>query len=62
LGTPIVTKNGMGAKEMDSISGLIDSMLRKVEVVNNNEYNIDGTFKEQINTKVKDLWGSFGVH
>jgi len=52
----------MGAKEMDSISGLIDSMLRKVEVVNNNEYNIDGTFKEQINTKVKDLWGSFGVH
>ena len=59
LGTPIVTKNGMGAKEMDSISGLIDSVLRKVEVVNDSEYKIDGTFREKMQTKVKDLCGNF---
>ncbi len=47
---------------MDSISGLIDSVLRKVEVVNDNEYTIDGTFKEQIITKVKDLCGRFVIH
>jgi glycine hydroxymethyltransferase len=62
LGTPIVTKNGMGDKEMDSISALIDSVLRKVEVVNDSEYKIDGTFKEQISSKVKDLCGRFVIH
>ena len=62
LGTPIVTKNGMGDKEMDSISALIDSVLRKVEVVNDSEYKIDGKFKEQISSKVKDLCGRFVIH
>jgi glycine/serine hydroxymethyltransferase len=59
LGTPIVTKNGMGVKEMDGISALIASVLRNVEVVSDSEYKIDGTFKGQIRTKVKDLCGRF---
>jgi glycine hydroxymethyltransferase len=61
LGTPIVTKNGMGPKEMDSISALIDSVLRKVEVVNDSEYKIDGTLREQTQAKVKDLCRRFGM-
>ncbi|NIP25431.1 MAG: serine hydroxymethyltransferase [Phycisphaerae bacterium] len=59
LGTPIVTKNGMGADEMDGISALIDSVLRNVEVVSDSEYKIDGALKEQIITKVKDLCSRF---
>ncbi|MHC4694389.1 MAG: serine hydroxymethyltransferase [Planctomycetota bacterium] len=59
LGTPIVTKNGMGVDEMDSISALIDSVLEKVEVVNDSEYKIDGAFKDQVGTKVKDLCSKF---
>ncbi|MBW8040454.1 MAG: serine hydroxymethyltransferase [Planctomycetes bacterium] len=59
LGTPIVTKNGMGAKEMDCISALVDAVLRKVEVVNDNEYKIDESFREQTQGKVKDLCSRF---
>jgi len=61
LGTPIVTRNGMGAKEMDGISALVDAVLRKVEVISDGEYKIDESFKEQISTKVKDLCSKFGM-
>jgi glycine hydroxymethyltransferase len=59
LGTPIVTKNGMGAKEMDSISALVDAVLRKVEVISDGEYKIDGTLREKTQAKVKDLCSRF---
>jgi len=59
LGTPIVTKNGMGPKEMESISALIDAVLRRVEIVSDCEYRIDESFREQIQIKVKDLCSSF---
>ena len=59
IGTPIVTKDGMGSKEMDSISALIDAVLRKVEVISDSEYRIDESFKEKTQTKVKDLCSRF---
>jgi glycine hydroxymethyltransferase len=59
LGTPIVTKNGMGPKEMDGISALIDAVLKKVEVVSESEYKIDGTLREKTQVKVKDLCSRF---
>jgi glycine hydroxymethyltransferase len=59
LGTPIVTKNGMGAKEIDSISALMDAVLKKTELISDGEYKIDESFKEQISTKVKDLCSRF---
>jgi glycine hydroxymethyltransferase len=59
LGTPIVTKNGMGTKEIEGISALIDTVLKGVEVVSDSEYKIDESFKEQISTKVKDLCSRF---
>lgn len=59
LGTPIVTRNGMGAKEIDSISALVDAVLRKTELISDGEYKIDESFKEQISTKVKDLCSRF---
>ncbi|MHC4733617.1 MAG: serine hydroxymethyltransferase, partial [Planctomycetota bacterium] len=61
LGTPIVTKNGMGSKEMDGISALIDAVLKKVEVVSDSEYKMDGTLREQTQAKVKDLCSRFPI-
>jgi len=62
LGTPIVTKNGMGAAEMHSISELIDSVLKGVRVVTNSEYRIDESLSSEIRNKVKQLCGRFPMH
>ena len=59
LGTPIVTKNGMGSKEIESISTLIDTVLRKAEVISDSDYKIGESLREQTQAKVKDLCGRF---
>lgn len=59
LGTPIVTKRGMGVKEMNSISALIDAVLKKVKIVSDNDYRIDESFKEKMKEQVKDLCSKF---
>ena len=61
LGTPIVTKSGMGAAEMHSISELIDAVLKGVRVVTNTEYRIDESLSREIRNKVKQLCGRFPV-
>ena len=61
LGTPIVTKNGMGTEEMEGISVLIDAVLKGVEVVSDSEYRIAESLREQTQAKVKDLCGRFGM-
>jgi len=59
VGTPIVTKCGMGTKEMESISALIDAVLRRAEIISDNEYKIDESFSSEIRDKVKQLCGRF---
>jgi len=59
LGTPIVTKNGMGTAEMDKISELIDAVLRKVKIINDREYEIDESLRNEVRDKVKQLCGKF---
>jgi glycine hydroxymethyltransferase len=59
LGTPIVTRNGMGTEEMGSISELIDAILKKVEIISDSEYRIEESFKEQKREQVKDLCSRF---
>ncbi|MGB2806594.1 MAG: serine hydroxymethyltransferase, partial [Sedimentisphaerales bacterium] len=59
LGTPIVTRNGMGPKEMESISALIDAVLKVVEIVSDGGYGIAESFREKTRTKVKDLCSRF---
>ncbi|MCK4792484.1 MAG: hypothetical protein KAV87_52630, partial [Desulfobacteraceae bacterium] len=61
LGTPIVTKNGMGADEMDRISGLTDAILKRVKIINDTEYKIGKSFKEESRDKVKELCRKFPV-
>jgi glycine hydroxymethyltransferase len=59
LGTPIVTRNGMGAPEMHSISELIDAILKGVKVVTNTEYEIDESLRSEIRNKVRQLCSRF---
>jgi glycine hydroxymethyltransferase len=62
LGTPIVTKNGMGEKEMDEITGMIDAVLKSVEITGESSYKIAGSFREEIQNQVKDLCSRFTMH
>jgi glycine hydroxymethyltransferase len=55
LGTPIVTRNGMGQEEIDNISGLIDEILRKVTIISDKEYRIEETVQKEIKDKVTQL-------
>ncbi len=59
LGTPIVTKNGMGSAEMDSISALIDAVLKPVRVTASSEYEINESLRNEIRDKVRQLCSKF---
>jgi len=61
LGTPIVTKNGMGAAEMDSISALIDAVLKPVRVTTSGEYEINKSLRNDVRDKVKQLCSRFPI-
>jgi glycine hydroxymethyltransferase len=55
LGTPIVTKNGMGPEEIDIVSTLIDTALSKVKILSENKYEIDDSTKNELREKVRQL-------
>jgi glycine hydroxymethyltransferase len=59
LGTPIVTRNGMGGEQMQNIAELIDAVLKHVEIISETEYKIDDSFKEHIRDKVTELCSRF---
>jgi glycine hydroxymethyltransferase len=61
LGTPIITKNGMGVEEMDRICDLFDSILKQVQMKGDIDYSIPEAFREQIATQAKDLTGRFPI-
>jgi len=55
LGTPIVTKMGMGAEEMDGTARMIDAVLKEVKIITSNEYKISESFREEMRNKVREL-------
>jgi glycine hydroxymethyltransferase len=59
LGTPIVTKNRMGAEQMDIISALIDAVLKEVKIIASSQYEIDESFKNELCGRVKQLCCKF---
>jgi glycine hydroxymethyltransferase len=59
LGTPIVTKNGMGTEQMQSIAELIDAVLKRIEIISETEYKIDNSFRGRIRAKVAELCDKF---
>jgi glycine hydroxymethyltransferase len=59
LGTPIVTKNGMGTEQMQSIAELIDAVLKRIEIISETEYKIDNSFRGRIGARVAELCDKF---
>jgi len=59
LGTPIVTRNGMGDEQMDAISALIDTVLGGIETVCDTEYNLDDSLKTSVKDEVARLSQEF---
>jgi glycine hydroxymethyltransferase len=55
LGTPIITKNGMGHEEIDTITTLVDTALRKVKILSESKYEIEESVKDELKEKVKQL-------
>jgi len=61
LGTPIVTKNGMGPGEMDNIADLTDAVLRQVQITPAGEFRLDEGFCKEIREQVKQLCQRFPI-
>jgi glycine hydroxymethyltransferase len=59
LGTPIVTRNGMGPEQMDTIAGFIDTALREVTIISEREYEIEDSLKDDIRQRVAELCHEF---
>jgi glycine hydroxymethyltransferase len=59
LGTPIVTKRGMADAEMEDIAGLMDIVLRRMEILSDTEFIIDSRFADDTRDKVRDLCARF---
>ena len=59
LGTPIVTRNGMGPVEMEATAQLVDSVLTHVEIGSDSDYRLDDSFREETIEQVRDLCGRF---
>ncbi len=59
LGTPIVTKNGMGAEEMGKIAALIDAALKQVKIIASSQYKMDESVRNHIKDKVRVLCHKF---
>ncbi len=59
LGTPIVTKNGMGSQEMHAIARLVDSVLTRVEIQGDRQYRLDPAFQNEVREHVQELCTRF---
>ena len=56
LGTPIITKNGMGAAEIDLISELVDTVLSNLK---SSGHAIDQSVADHVRGQAKDLANEF---
>ncbi len=61
LGTAIVTKNGMGDKEIASISTMIDAVLKEVKIISERECRIEKSFRDEMRGRVKQLCSRFAM-
>jgi glycine hydroxymethyltransferase len=61
LGTPIVTRNGMGLQEMKEIASLFDEIISGINVTGECNYEMDEGFVEEMKGKVEVLCSRFGI-
>jgi glycine hydroxymethyltransferase len=62
LGTPIVTIRGMGEKEMDEISAMVDKVLKGVNILGERQYRIDKKLRDEIRGNVEGLCAGFSIY
>jgi len=61
LGTPIITKNGMGEKEVDQITDMIDAVLKEVQPNGESQYAIDEEFATRVRQEATELTKKFAI-
>ena len=61
LGTPIVTRNGMGKSQMREIAEIIDEILSRTRLTGPNQYAIDESFTRQKRDHVRNLCTRFPI-
>jgi glycine hydroxymethyltransferase len=61
IGTPIVTRNGMGEVEMEMICRWIDSVLRRVEILGDRQYRLSAEFQANMLAQVRQLCAEFPI-
>jgi glycine hydroxymethyltransferase len=61
LGTPIVTRMGMGENEMEKIAGMVDAVLKEVVIVSESGYRINEAFRGRMREQVRDFCRGFGA-
>ncbi|MHC4912002.1 MAG: serine hydroxymethyltransferase, partial [Planctomycetota bacterium] len=61
LGTPIVTRMGMGENEMEKIAGMVDAVLKEVVILSENGYRTNEAFRDRMREQVRDFCRGFGV-
>ena len=59
LGTPIVTRNGMGAAQMEEIAELVDASLRGMQVLSDKTYATDESLVYKVRQRVIGLCRQF---
>ena len=59
LGTPIVTRNGMGAAQMEEIVELVDASLRGMQVLSDKTYTTDESLVNKVRQRVIGLCRQF---
>jgi glycine hydroxymethyltransferase len=59
LGTPIVTKRGMGVEEMTEATKLMEKILSKVEITGQSRYQLDETFRKETKETIEKLCLNF---
>jgi glycine hydroxymethyltransferase len=59
IGTPIVTKIGMGVSEMEKTAHLVDEVLKSVEIISETEYGLDESFVRKVRMEVATLCSRF---
>ena len=62
LGTPIVTRNGMGKSQMREIADIVDEILSRTRLTGPNQYDIDESFTRQKRDHIRELCTKFPIH
>lgn len=61
LGTPIVTRNGMGPEQMDTAARMVVEVLKNVRPIDACNYELDVAFAERMRSDVRALCKGFAV-